>query len=174
MTESPDNPFEDDLADIAAGDEAAVDRHLDLLSENEDARDLRHDVGLLAEGIKDLGGDYNHPADFDKDLVSALDKESAPESQSKSAPSAAASAAKPANANDDLKQPSAKRIAWGGGLLAAAAIALFATGQFAATDSSSDGVQAQAGDGMLGAKIVQIERTANDGIVGIDVIPGGC
>lgn len=172
------NPFEDDLADIAAGEEAAVERHLDLLSESNEAQDLRHDVGLLAAGIRGLGAGYQQTADFEARLLDALPEETKTEvaaapkfdepEQQDEQPEASDAKAEPAAPSPASSCLSVRTLSWAGGALAAGALAIVAASVGSSRVSSpSSGAQEHS---LLGAQIIQIDRSANDGATGIEVI----
>lgn len=75
MTNAEKLAFEEEIAAIAAGEAEAIERHIDKLSDDEEARDLRHDASEIAEGIAASGDDYVHPASFETDLLALIDAE---------------------------------------------------------------------------------------------------
>lgn len=63
----------DELALVVDGDAGAIDRHMDLLTDDDRARDLLHGARGAAEAIAEAGADYRPPADLEARLFAALD-----------------------------------------------------------------------------------------------------
>lgn len=63
----------DELALLVDGDREALKRHADLLAEDDEARDLKHDAREVAERIAGAGADYTPPANLETQLMAALD-----------------------------------------------------------------------------------------------------
>ncbi len=152
--------FMDDLAAIAAGEEAVIDRHLDLLTEDDEMRDLRHEAKAIADDIAALGADYEHPADFEAELLSTIDAQSAPAKN---------------DGNDLAKQRSKKKpqrlrsFFYAVSAVAAAALLMVVGAQLGSSDSHDHDVAVSASIAPLTAKLIQTQRSANDGILGVTV-----
>ncbi len=159
--ESKKQEFMDDLAAVAAGEEAVIDRHLDLLAEDDEMRDLRHEAKAIADDIGGLGADYEHPADFEAELLSKIDAQTPSE--------------KKKGGNDIEVQRSKKKplrlrsFFYAGGAAAAAALLMVAGAHFGSSDSHNHDVAVSASHAPLTAKLIQTQRSANDGIVGVTV-----
>ncbi len=63
----------DELALVVDGDAAAIERHVDRLTDDDEARDLVHGARLAAEQVAAAGDDYQPPADLEARLFAALD-----------------------------------------------------------------------------------------------------
>lgn len=67
--------FLDDLALVVDGDPDALERHADFLVDDDEARDVRHEVLRVVRHLEDAGGDYVHPEGFGERLMGALNAE---------------------------------------------------------------------------------------------------
>jgi len=61
----------DDLADLVAGDPAAIERHADHLASCDDCRDARYDASLLVDQLAGAGADHVPPADLVERVLAA-------------------------------------------------------------------------------------------------------
>lgn len=194
----PDTPereaFLDDLAALVAGEQTAVQRHIDLLTDDDAMRDLRHDAREIGDTLRTLGDDYNHPADFGARLEARLDSacmDRAAPVKAKEQKLAAIETPKTVEAAPDKVQdelssarsqkaseaaPSSRfrSIMLATGAVAAAAMLAVVGTQLASSISSSKThavtEAAAASQSALSAKLIQTERSANDGIQGLSVI----
>ena len=71
--------FLDDLGPIVDGDRDAIARHADFLSEDDEARDLRHEASSVVAKLAHAGADYMPAADLEARLLAALDARTARE-----------------------------------------------------------------------------------------------
>ena len=69
--------FLDELGPIVDGDRAAIERHADFLADDDGARDLRHDAGVVAERLAVAGDDWVMPADLEAKVLAAVDAKAA-------------------------------------------------------------------------------------------------
>jgi hypothetical protein len=65
--------FLDELGPIVDGDRAAIERHADFLADDDQARDLRHEAGMVAERLESAGDDWVMPADLEAKVLAAID-----------------------------------------------------------------------------------------------------
>ncbi|MDX2091643.1 MAG: FecR domain-containing protein [Kofleriaceae bacterium] len=68
----------DDLADIVAGDRAAIARHADHIASCDTCRDLRHDASQLAALAGQAGSDHVPRADLADRVLAVIDAEAKP------------------------------------------------------------------------------------------------
>jgi tetratricopeptide (TPR) repeat protein len=72
---NPCERFAEDLAAVIDGDTAALEVHLDHLSECDACRDARHEAAALAAGLDAAGADYRVPADLESRVLAAIEAE---------------------------------------------------------------------------------------------------
>ncbi|MCP4449257.1 MAG: VWA domain-containing protein, partial [Myxococcales bacterium] len=180
--------FLDDLAAVAAGEQAAVDRHIDLLTDDDAMRDLRHDANGIAGELRAQGEDYNHSADFAARLQDRLDafdaEQDSSSSEDKEPPGQASNASnESAKVQDDLAKARTEKptkpshfrsVLLATGAAAAAALLMVVGAQTGSSDSKTTGATetavAAASESVLSAKLIQTERSANDGVQGLTVL----
>ncbi|MBL4637125.1 MAG: FecR domain-containing protein [Kofleriaceae bacterium] len=183
MTDQERISFEDEIAAIAAGESEAIENHIDKLAEDDDARDLRHEVTEIAERITASGDEYVHPSSFKDDLLALVDSEdtvseSIPKAETKSETiaktdkepekiQAVKPSGSPANEN---RSP----LLWVGGGAAAAFLLVMGGMQLGSGSSSSESTSGPiASAALLTAEITQLDRSSQDGRSGISVIRSG-
>lgn len=71
--------FLSELAPIVDGDPDALERHAELLVDDDEGRDLRHDAAEAARMIAFAGDDYVPPADLEARVMAALERSRASE-----------------------------------------------------------------------------------------------
>ncbi len=161
----------DDLAPLVDGDREAQNRHADLLAEDDEARDIKHEAREIAEQIAKAGADYAPPADFETRLMAALDgrgeRRVAPTETMPSAPRPSASTRTP-----ETKAPSTPTAKKGGRLVFLGLIGVAAAAAFFVMFTPSEQVEprsTQNGDmqtpviaNATSARITTIARASSD------------
>ena len=69
--------FLDELGPIVDGDRAAIERHADFLADDDQARDLRHEAGVVAEDLEVAGDDWVMPPDLEAKVLATIDAKAA-------------------------------------------------------------------------------------------------
>jgi ferric-dicitrate binding protein FerR (iron transport regulator) len=69
--------FLDELGPIVDGDRAAIERHADFLADDDAARDLRHEAGVVAESLEGAGDDWVMPDDLEAKILASIDAKAA-------------------------------------------------------------------------------------------------
>lgn len=184
------NEVHDELADIVAGDPAAIARHAEHLASCDDCRDARHEASELVGTIAQAGSDHVPAGDLKAKLLAALDAEpAAPATRDEAKAVEAKTEAKPAEKKTE-KKPAEKKPAevtpiaskrtlrpWV--LVAGAAAATVAGGLGIWKLRQTDDVPVVSGDQTPIAKtgegvgqVVQVARAAADGAGGVEVMVG--
>ncbi len=167
--------FSEDIAAIAAGEADAIERHIDLLSDDEQARDLRHETTRIASSIVTLGDDYAHPADFEARLLTALDAQEKPVEKNTEKPSVPKQSTQPSKAANSNRSP----LLLAGGGVAAAFLLVIGGMQLTSTENTSEQasitVPSKANDSSmrLSAQFVQLQRSGDPAISGVMVTRKG-
>jgi len=65
--------FLDDVALLVDGDPQALQKHADFLADSDEYRDLRHEVKLLAEKLREVGSDFSFPPDLQYQILKIID-----------------------------------------------------------------------------------------------------
>lgn len=169
-TETACELFRDDLASVLDGDDQAIDRHLDHLSDCDQCRDLQHEAGSLIRAVADSGADYRQSAELVARVLEATAAATATETSTATTPETATATAprtKTAPAPAPVATPApASSSRWPaliaiGGLAAAAGIAAFVI----SGDDAGSGEGAS--NAPIGAEVVAIDRASDDGASGL-------
>lgn len=171
---NPCERFAEDLAAVVDGDAAALEAHVDHLSECDACRDARHEAAALAAELEAAGADYRAPAELENRVLAAIDAEPrephpVPVSSPRTPPTV-----------QPVRREQRGRWPWyaGAAALAAAAIAALVmrggegAGPVAATHGLTATVErtARAGDGAGG---VTVETAAGEVVTAGAGIPAG-
>ncbi len=191
MSSDACNAFLDDLAAVVAGDQAALERHLDHLADCDACRDARHEATQAAAAIADAGADYVVPDDLEARILGAVDQTAGDSADDQPAPAADSTPtgdAEPAEpdarpdqrADADAVTPLHSSGRSGRGrwfVVAAAAAAIALAGGLLATrhGGSKRGQVAEstAAAAATTARVTRIQRSANDARSGVEVTPPG-
>ncbi len=188
----------DELGPVIDGEPDALGRHADVLAEDDDARDLRHDAADAAGALADAGADYVPPSDLEARVRAALDARVTAASSTLDAEGATPSEERPSEAEPPRKRAATPppavvgpgdtsgmgrtvKVVLGLGLAAAAALALVIGGPLGGrAPGGPEGDDAPDGEGPsipatgTTARVVRIVRaTDTAGVSGLEVQPLG-
>jgi ferric-dicitrate binding protein FerR (iron transport regulator)/Mg-chelatase subunit ChlD len=156
--------FRDDLAAVLDGDDTAIDRHLDHLSDCDQCRDLQHEAGRVIRAVGDSGADYQH-TDQTVEQVLARIAGDAPAPAADNKPAPAPQQARPQPQPQTVTAPTRSSrwpaLAAIGGLAAAAGIAAYVIAGDGRSGTATDPGAA------IGAEVVAIDRASDDGASGL-------
>ena len=169
------NEVNDELADIVAGDSAAIARHAEHLASCDDCRDARHEATELVGRVAQAGSDHVAPGDLKAKLLAALDVEPAAAPVKETAKPAVEKPQAKVEKTADVTPIESKRKVRSWVLVAGAAAATIAGGLGIWKLRQSDDVPVVSPDQKVAAKtdgigkVVQIARAASDGAGGVEV-----
>jgi ferric-dicitrate binding protein FerR (iron transport regulator)/tetratricopeptide (TPR) repeat protein len=159
MTNPECSAVHDDLADLVAGDPAAIDRHSEHLASCDDCRDARHEAATLVKLLPLAGADHVAPKDLTERVLARLGADPLPASAPAPAPA-------PAEHAQVIPIARGKRKMWiiaGGAAAVAAGVVVTAAVKLSGSSNPMSSPSADV------ATIQTIDRAAADGGNGLEV-----